>query len=1143
LFLPEDVLVPNFHLFPLQCRLLLAALSVLFLAPMASAADPAFVGILALAAEQDVADELKLTDEVQSQLKELIAAREDAALEVALRLKNLEPDKRAEELAAFVTASETQGLALLSVAQKKTLEQIRIRRKGMLSLAEPETAAMLNLSAEQKTQVTSLLEERTTAITKGGADQRAQTALEYERKLAGILTQLQKAAWEVQAGVAPQGLAQVDPPEANPVDAPPAEAAPDKPMAEPPADEPAVAEAPKADPPVAAGEAKLRFNFRYAPWKDVLDWFAEQADLSLVLDAPPAGTFNYTDNREYTPARAIDLLNSVLLTKGYTLLRRERMLMLINLEDGIPPALVERVPLEELDDRGQFELVSALFQLNKMTPEEAENEIKKLIGPQGTIIVLPSAKQVLVTETAGNLRTIRSVIDAVERPATPADQKVHVFPLKQVSAEELLVVARQLLGIPPEQNAAADGSIRIAVDPLGTRLFVSGEAETVTRFEEILKLTDVETGFNEGALALETPQLEVYHVANADPASVLQVMQTLLAGLPDVRLATDPKTGNLVALAKPSEHRTILATLDQMQRDQSQIEVMQLRKVDPQVALIAINNLFGGGAEGTPNGPRIDADPTSGQLFIRGTQSQVEQIQSLLKKMGEDDTEVADADRGNIRMIPLTGRAADSALQQMQALWPTMRTNRIRVVTPSKGAGGLRERSIPREDDEPDFQDIPNLFETYPPQPKPKAPAATDDKKETDTPPVEKQAARNRTPVSLAVFQQEPDNKEAPNGDEPPVGDKPEIVITQGPGGIVLASDDVEALNEFEDLLLSLADQASSATQDYTVFYLKYSKADVASALLQQIINGEAADDGDGGGGGGLMGDLASNMLGDMGGGLLGSLLGGGGAGGLTSSGAVTITPDNRLNALIVQANANDLDLIEQLLQVIDQKTSPEDVETAGKPRLIPVFYSNVNEVAGVVRQVYASRIDSGPSSQQRQPSPEEFMRALRGGRRGTQERAKEQEVKIGIGVDTRSNTLIVTAPDPVFDEIKALVDQLDEAGRSESETLRVVTLRKSNPEIVQRALTSILGSSVTTGTTTAATASAGPNQQNGGNQPSSNDIQDQIRRRIEFFNNLQRAGGGGDRGGRTGRGPGGPGGGGARPSGGGRSGGGRGGR
>ena len=57
------------------------------------------------------------------------------------------------------------------------------------------------------------------------------------------------------------------------------------------------------------------------------------------MDDPPKGTFNYTDNRAYTPAEAIDLLNSVLLPKGYTLIRRDRMLWVINLDNrhsGLP---------------------------------------------------------------------------------------------------------------------------------------------------------------------------------------------------------------------------------------------------------------------------------------------------------------------------------------------------------------------------------------------------------------------------------------------------------------------------------------------------------------------------------------------------------------------------------------------------------------------------------------------------------------------------------------------------------------------------------------------------------------------------------------------------------------------------------------
>ncbi len=170
------------------------------------------------------------------------------------------------------------------------------------------------------------------------------------------------------------------------------------------------------------GEREFRFNFRYQPWQDVLDWFADKADLSLVLESPPPGTLNYHDSRAYTATEALDVINSVLLTKGFTLVRSGRMLVLVNLEDGIPPNLVTDVPLEQLDEHGEYEIIRVTFPVYNMTPEEAAKEVEHLIGPQGTVIVLPQSKRIQVTETAGRLRTIRSVINAVERPTDERQQ-------------------------------------------------------------------------------------------------------------------------------------------------------------------------------------------------------------------------------------------------------------------------------------------------------------------------------------------------------------------------------------------------------------------------------------------------------------------------------------------------------------------------------------------------------------------------------------------------------------------------------------------------------------------------------------------------------------------------------------------------
>jgi type II secretory pathway component GspD/PulD (secretin) len=204
--------------------------------------------------------------------------------------------------------------------------------------------------------------------------------------------------------------------------------------------------------PPSARAKKIRFQFRFMPWKDALEWFAQQAGLSLMADATPTGTLNYSDDREYTPVEALDLLNGVLLTKGYTLVRRERMLMLINLEDGIPPNLVPTVPPDALAAKGEYELVSVLFDLKNLRPEEAAAEIARLLGPQGSAVPLPRARQLLVTETAGRLRAIRSVLTRIEEVASdkggPEDilgaPRPRRIPVHNTQAQEMAELVKQV---------------------------------------------------------------------------------------------------------------------------------------------------------------------------------------------------------------------------------------------------------------------------------------------------------------------------------------------------------------------------------------------------------------------------------------------------------------------------------------------------------------------------------------------------------------------------------------------------------------------------------------------------------------------------------------------------------------------------
>jgi type II secretory pathway component GspD/PulD (secretin) len=1118
-----------------------------------------------------------------------------------------------------------------AVGPLRALDAGRLRMVGLAALAEPAVAGRLGLDALQRMKVAEALKSRLDRLIAADADSADEILDETEKQLAAVLTDAQRAAWE--ALLSPISPEKPTAEAAVPVAADEAEEGPDAPDIDrlagipepPPLDdlpgvpfptvepiEPldplpdpaalaaAVEPATPPEPPlptepetttpapaaIEAGDApapepRLRFRFRFQPWNVVLDWFAQQADLSLVFETLPPGTFNYADDREYTPAQAIDLLNSVLLTKGFTLVRHERMLMLINLEDGIPPNLVKTIAPEEIDQRGEFELVRAMFSLDRVTPEEVESEVRKLIGPQGAVTTLPKSKQIMVTETAGRLRAIRAVIQRLEDPEGISSGQMRVFDLGHTTAEEALGVIRPLLDLPLDRNAAPDGSIRMVPDPAGDRLIVSGKPDKVARVAEILEMID-SPGRKpiDDDLPMGDPQMEVYHVAPADPQLVLAVMSTLMAGMPDVRLAIDEHTSNLYALARPTQHATIRATLNEMIRDAKAVEVIPLRVVDPQTAVLAIRKLFGGGdekeAKPDPGAPVVDADPNTRVLLIRGTQGQIAQIRTLLDKMGEADADsLLPASRGTVRVLPIQGHAAQSVLDQIQEIWPSIRPNRVRVVAPSstipairpssdegagrpggppRGAAGRAEWSergaLPFIEESPWPPGLewfvppaapperPEQAETTPgpppappgddgwrpavetpvpspvpppvpsPVPSPVPPPVPSPVPSPVPPPVpdpepnapsrdDPTAARPsgaRIYLAAAQFGGDPADSgtadsshaaEAPRAAEPspaaapPPSPKepPPIIVTMGPSGLIIVSEDEEALDEFEQLLSDLVGAGTGADPEITIFYLKHARAAIVAETLDRVFGGGTLGGGAAPGGGSPMGDLMGGMMGG-GGGVLGALLGmGNGGGSITPSGDIRITPDPRLNALIVQANAADLATIEQLLKILDQKEGPEDILVVPKTRVIPVVNTQAEEIAEIIKQVYQDRmVTSGAAGGARQagPSPQDFLQMLqraggRGGARGGAAGAMgggargvtEDVQRLSVSVDARTNSLILAAPEPLLSEAEALALDLDRAAVKTDQTIRVVTLHQASPTTVRQALSALGGDKV----------------------------------------------------------------------------------
>ena len=467
-------------------------------------------------------------------------------------------------------------------------------------------------------------------------------------------------------------VAEAKPAEAKPAEAKPAEA---KPAEAKPA-EAKPAEAKPARPPVAEAksaeskteskpaEPRLRFNFRFQRWVEVLEEVAKQAGLSLVLEAPPPGTFNYTDTREYTPTEAIDLLNGVLVTKGYTLVRRDKMLVLVDLSEGIPEGLIQRVTIDELSNRGKFEMVTVLFPLKGRVPDTVIEEIKPLLGPHGKAIPLASTGQLLLTDTAGIMKAISAVIDSMPIPlATPVPiarslepPTLAVYPIKTGDPQTTLKMLQAFLP-----------AATIVLDPTTDQIHVSAGATQQAFVKTVLD----QIQSNEPAD--KKPRLESYRIDETTAASLLKALAAIV---PDATLSQDPKTSRLLAWAPPADQEKIQEFVEKMggaaaSDPTRQFEIHRLSKADPATTLVLLQEMF--------PAARIVLDKPSGSLVAIATAGDQKAIKTLLEQLQAEPAGAA----LRFESYLLHGLDPTSLVTNLQTLVPNAK------VTLDKAAGKL----------------------------------------------------------------------------------------------------------------------------------------------------------------------------------------------------------------------------------------------------------------------------------------------------------------------------------------------------------------------------------------------------------------------------------------------------------------------
>lgn len=824
---------------------------------------------------------------------------------------------------------------------------------------------------------------------------------------------------------------------------PPAPAAPAPAAATPPPAAAAPAEAAPIEtaPPAATAapteaaalNEKVRLEFRGQGWLPALEWLAKQLQLNLDWQTLPEGEFNLSSSKEYTVEEAQDLINMQLLARGFTLLKRGEVLRVAPLKD-VDITLVPRVDPAELATLPRHQFVRVSFVLDWMIAEDAAKEFKPLLSPYGQLFAMESSNRIEAMDAVVNLRELDRLLARAEADEGRRE-RVAEFQLKHRKAQEVAAKVRKLLGLQPEGTTDAPG-VQTQLDIEKARFRAeavkqlgAGAQPLLTEKPDVFLVVNEEENSilvnarpdkmeiaRQAIEAMDKPvpptassweslnRVKVYEVNGFDPATVSQILSTLQERgnlAKETRIQHEPAYNRIIAVASPQDQVTIANLIDSFRTQGRKAEVLPLATVDPRYAAKAVqlvlkNPIRPSSAPGMASEGQfqIEPDVQNKRLLLWATPAEVAEVRDFLVRLGE--TFVATDTNSQMHVVNLGGVKVTELTPLLKQAWSEISDAPLVIETQSDPAAPPPTTSAPETGEQSAMPPTGRIVANPAPIRLVAQQQVADQPAAAQEPAPAPPAAADAQPVAPPVTPP----ATAPSVAEQPA--QPPVRIIEGEDGeVVIVSKDPAAANAARQFLQHMAPDPG---QVYVV-QLKHAQASIVKTQLDMALAHTLADS-------------TSTLSTDR---------------------PLAIDVDSRTNRLLVQhATPRQLRLVKQLIPTLDQPEQ-EDKRLVREQRVYRVQYKRVSEVAEVVKEVYRDLLSTSDKAfaNLNQNQPIGYNRAV-----AASHRSPEYQGLLAVGVDTEANTLVVSAPSYLIDEVMALVERVDV--KSAGSTIAVVGVKSA---------------------------------------------------------------------------------------------------
>jgi type II secretory pathway component GspD/PulD (secretin) len=832
-------------------------------------------------------------------------------------------------------------------------------------------------------------------------------------------------------------------------------------------------------------EGMVQFQFRNQAWPDILKWLADVSNMTLDWQELPADYLNISTHRKHTLEETRDLINRHLLARGFTILEFDSTI-LVTKTKGINVSLVPKVDTTRLTGLPPNRFVRISIPLRSLVASEVLDELKVLISTNGSLSALSSTNRLEAMDSANNLMELLYVLQD-EQSAESLDNLAREFELQFVRAadardqlmsflkletksptppsmpedmdamqQQMLMQQQQQQMLMQQQLAQQQSQqtgkpkkdkepVLLVANVRRNSLIVHAPADQMAIIATFVKRIDV-PGAADNLNVLNT-RMKVYRLAALDPKKLVASLLALDALEPATKLEIDEKNKAIIAYASLSDQLVIQQTIERLDGSAREFDVIQLRRLRAEDVAGTVRTLLGidkdkkespqrrnyfyfdpfqmNSKKGSQEDQlRVGANIQNNQLLIWANEMEREEIHKLLAKLGETPTRPQD--RSRTRVID-ANRSRDTLeyLRKLEGIWNRESSNPL--ILPDESSFDPADSVSPRRDQ--DDEDVP--------KPLPPGAALPNDVSAK----IQQETSHDSRTFVRAIY-----NQDSMDGNTKNV-DKPIRIRMDADGNIVLESEDLEALDRLEQMMLDRA----PPSRKHVVFSIRHARPSWIKLNLEDYFKEDKKEKQNDGR------DMFFSYIFD-----LEPPEKEDDSPQLGRRRKLRFISDNDTKSLVViGADSGQQETIARLIKLWDVPP-PEDKRSLRYTNIVKVEHSKADSIVEAIKDAFRDLLSSNDKALER-PSPDANKEKKREDSDGDVAAGGGMSFtfsgRLSLGVDRVTNSIIVSAKgEDLLDLVTKLIADLDEAAMPNG-MVQSVQLNGTNPKAIEKALKNIIRS------------------------------------------------------------------------------------